>query len=89
MDIFFGLVIEVTESIFEKARRQAITYTCHVSWRTVSDDCTAAITSARAEIDDIIGLGDDAHIVFDDDDGVASVNQFLQLTKQSISVSWV
>lgn len=38
------------------------------------EDAPAALARERADVDDPVGLGDDVHVVLDDDDGVSGAD---------------
>src|SRR2546421_2590798 len=50
--------------------------------RALGDDAAAAFAAFGAEIDDPVGLFDDVEVVFDDENGVAEVNEALQDIEQ-------
>ena len=50
---------------------------------------TAGVAAARAEVDDPVGARDDVHVVLDDDDGVARVDEAVQLAQQQFDVGRV
>ena len=50
----------------------------HILWRTRRDKFTAAISAFRAKIEDPVSCFDDIEVVFDHNDGVAIVHQFVE-----------
>ena len=44
----------------------------------MGDDVAAGVTGFGAEVEDPIGFGGDGHVVFDDDDGVAFVDEAVE-----------
>ena len=53
------------------------------------DDAAALVAGARADVDDPVAAGDDAHVVLDHDDRVAGVDQAVQLRQQPVDVGGV
>lgn len=54
-------------------------YFSNFLWRTMSDDRATKITRTWTHVNDIVGLGDDPHIMLDDHDDIARVDKSLQL----------
>ena len=55
----------------------------------MSDDRATKITRTWTHVNDIVGLGDDPHIMLDDHDDIARVDKSLQLQQQAIGISWM
>ncbi len=53
---------------------------------TGSDDPTTIVTGTRPHVDDPVARGDDAHVVLDDDDGVTSIDECVELPEQLVDV---
>ena len=53
---------------------------------TGGDDAAAVLAAAGSEVDDVVGTGDDGHVVLDDDHRVARVDQRVQLPRQQRDV---
>lgn len=51
-------------------------------WCACGDDLAALLATARAHVDEVVGRGDHVEVVFDDDDGVAFVNELLEDAEQ-------
>ena len=49
--------------------------------RAGRDDAAAFVAGAGADVDDPVAAGDDVHVVLDDDDGVARVDQAVELRR--------
>ena len=49
----------------------------------------ALVAPARAQVDDPVGTGDDVHVVLDDDDRVAGIDQPVQLAHEQLDVGGV
>ena len=58
----------------------------HLFRTSLSDDVTACLASLRSEVDHPIGCFDDIQIVFDDDEGIAGIHQFVQDGQQFLDV---
>ena len=50
------------------------------------DEAAACFAALGAEVDDVVGTFDDFHIVFDDEDGMASVNEGVETFEQLFDV---
>ena len=66
------------QNLSQKRRR-----TTHAIFRNLlrcagRNDLTAIWSGFRPDVDDVIGFGDDAEIVLDDNDGVSFINQPMQ-----------
>ena len=44
----------------------------------MGDDCAAVIARIGAEVDEIVGIGDDVEIVLDDDEGIFFVGELME-----------
>lgn len=53
------------------------------------DDTAARVTTARTQIDHPVRARDHRHVVFDDHDGVARVDQTVQLAQQHLDIGRV
>lgn len=54
----------------------------NIFWSPLGDDGSTAIAAFRTEIDDMIGALDDIQVMLDDDDRVASFDQFIQYAQE-------
>lgn len=45
---------------------------------SLGDDLAAVGAGFRAEVDDVVGLGSEVHVVFDDDDGVSFIDEAVE-----------
>ena len=54
--------------------------------RALGDDPAAAVPTLGSEIDDPVRGLDDVEVVFDDDDGVASIDQRVQHREQPANI---
>lgn len=72
---------------FQVLRRPTIRYTSNFVWRAAGDDAPPIFASSRPKVDDPIDLGEDAHVVFYDDDCVSRIDKSLQLAHQAVDVS--
>ncbi len=61
---------------------EGVSYLCYFFWRTFGHDVTTPIATFGTQVDDMISDFDDVKIVFDDDDGIAFVNQPVQSLNQ-------
>lgn len=50
------------------------------------DDAAAVGAGSGSEVDDMVGLGDDAHVEFDHDYGVAGIDEALGVGEQAVAV---
>ena len=50
----------------------------HLLRASLGDDVSACLASLRPKVDHPIGRLDDVQIVFDDDEGVARIHEFVQ-----------
>jgi hypothetical protein len=57
--------------------------------RSLGDDPATLLAGAWSHIDDPVAGRDDAHVVFDDDDGVAGVDETIELSQQLLDVRWM
>jgi hypothetical protein len=57
--------------------------------RTRGHDPAAMLAGAGPHIDHPVAGGDDAHLVFDDDNGVTGIHESLQLLHQQIDIGGV
>lgn len=55
----------------------------------MSDDRAAKITRTWTHINDIVGLGDNPHVMLDDHDSIARGYKSLQLLQQAIGIGWM
>lgn len=53
------------------------------------EDLAAFVAGVGAEVDDPVGGGGDAHVVFDEDDGVAGVGEGVELGEEFFDVGGV
>ena len=53
------------------------------------DDLPARLTTLRTEIDDMIGTLDDVRMVFDDNDGIAALDELFEHTEQLLDIGEV
>ena len=56
---------------------------------TAGDDPSAIVTGTRPHVNDPVARGDDAHVVFDDDDGIAGVDECVELSEQLVDIGGV
>ncbi len=61
-------------------------YTRHPAGRPFIDDATARLSRAGPEVDRPVAGGHNAHVVFDDDDGMTGVDESLQLGDEPLDV---
>jgi hypothetical protein len=59
---------------------------CDVGWGSGGDEFAAVRARFWADVDDPVALGDDGHVVLDDEDGVASVSKVLKDGDEFVSV---
>ena len=52
----------------------------------MGDDFAAAIAGFGAEIEDPVGFGGDGHVVLDDDDGVAFIDEAMEDVDEALDV---
>ena len=50
----------------------------HFFWRTCNDDFAARVAAFGAEVNDVVGGFDDVEVVFDEQDGVACVDEAIE-----------
>jgi len=55
-------------------------------WRTTGNNVASARTPFRPEVNDVIGTLDDFHIVLDDDDRMALLDQLIERPEQPLDV---
>lgn len=55
-----------------------LTYTTHLFGCTLGNNRPSSVAAVGAEVDDIVGNFDDVEIVFDDDDGVALLDEAVE-----------
>ena len=61
----------------ERSRPRSLRYR-HLFRRALRDDFPAVLTRLRADVEDPVGLGGDGHVVLDDDDGVAFIDEAVE-----------
>lgn len=71
---------------FQVRRRPAIGDVGNLEGRAAGDNATAVFPRPRPQIDDPVHLREDAHVMLDDDNRVARINQALQLVQQQVHV---
>ena len=54
--------------------------------RTFAEDGAATLTAFGAHVDDMVGLADDVEVMFDDDDGIATVYERVEHLHQDADV---
>ena len=54
--------------------------------RALGDDLAAGVAGFGAEVEDPVGLGGDGHVVLDDDDGVAFVDEAVEDVDEAADV---
>ncbi len=59
---------------------------CDLLRGAADDEAAACFAALGAEVDDVVGTFDDFHIVFDDEDGMASVNEGVETFEQLFDV---
>src|SRR4051794_11685641 len=59
---------------------------CKVIGRTGADDLSAFVAGAGTHVDDPVAVGDHLHVVLDDDDGVAGIDEAVQLRHELFNV---
>src|SRR5215218_8985984 len=57
--------------------------------RTAEHQLTAAAATFGSEVDDPVGVPDDVEVVFDDDDGVAGIDESIEHLEQMANVGHV
>ena len=57
--------------------------------RALRDDAPALVAGTRADVNEPVGSGGHAHIVFDDDGGIAVVHQSVELGQQLFDIGRV
>ena len=57
--------------------------------RTLGNDAAAAVAALGAHVDDVIGAFDHVEVMFDDDDGVATLGQLLEDVHQLMDIEKV
>ena len=55
----------------------------------LSHQLAALVARTRADVDDPVALGHDAHFMFDDDDRMPSVHQAVELFEEAIDIARV
>src|SRR5687767_1478416 len=55
----------------------------------LGDDSAAFVARAGADVDDVVAGGDDVHVVLDDDDGVAGLDEAVELGDELLDVEGV
>ena len=58
----------------------------HFFWCSGKEELAAASSTCRTHVDEPVGEFDDIEIVLDDDDRIATVNQFLEYIHQDADV---
>ncbi len=54
--------------------------------RALGDDLAAAVAGFGAEVEDPVGFGGDGHVVLDDDDGVAFIDEAVEDVDEAFDV---
>lgn len=52
----------------------------------LKEDMATCLTAVGADFDEVIGIGDDIEMVFDDDDGVAEVDQLVEELEEALAI---
>ena len=74
----------------QKPRGLRAFYRCTAFLRWALHNNTPATVSAfRPQVDDPVGFGDHVEVVFDNDDGIAAINQTLQHANELFDVRHV
>ena len=58
----------------------------HFLRRSLRDDFPAVLAGLRPDVEDPVGLGGDGHVVFDDDDGVAFIDEAVEDVDEAFHV---
>ena len=74
---------ELRLQVLRCVRRLAL---AEVTWRTLEDQITACIATLGTEVDDMVGALDDVQVVFDDDQRVPILQQFVEGIEQDAHV---
>ena len=82
MDVSFFFA----ERFFQKLSGVGFLDFCNFLRRAARDDRAAAVSALRTEVDDMVRAFDHVEIVFDDDHGVAPVDEALQDVDESRDV---
>ena len=74
------------EGLLEEAGGETFLALGYLLWGACGKDLSAVAPALRTDVDDVVGEFDDIEVVFDDDDGVATIHQFLQHIHQDTDV---
>ena len=68
---------DLFQNFRKETRSVALLVLCHFFWSTTAQHATTSTSSFWSHVYDVVCKFDDIEVVFDDDNGVATVNKFL------------
>ena len=74
------------EGLLEETGGETFLALGYLLWGAYGKDLSTVAPALRTDVDDVVGEFDDIEVVFDDDDGVATIHQFLQHIHQDTDV---
>ena len=77
---------EISQFLFQEFSCQTLVAGGKLLWCTYGYNLSTTVATIGSHIDDMVGTLDDFHIVFDDEDGMATLNQSVEGIEQSADV---
>ena len=79
-------MIKSLHFVLQKLSSITVSTLCHLFRCACHHHITACLSAFGAEVDDVVGTLDDVHVVFDDDEGVATGNQGIEGIEEFLDV---